>query len=303
MNKAQKDLVQVNQLLSQLLVDEDKRNQITYDILQLLTTTVTMLCDKVRKIIDSSRPPLESHKSLRAIPERKPTKKDSKRETSHERSKDQHKKEKRMSESSKTQRKSSFGPSVNPLQLPMPDVLSFAPKTTREYSSIDQDDVPIGSECFKKWTGKSLKVIYDSIKQPFNAKALWSCIKDKKDIVIFVRTNKDEIFGGYFSRLPEHQGEWVVDPKHFIFRLNGDKGVKMMGTGRNDCLNIGEDHDVNRVCTIGGFITIMNHQCIFHVEEDFNDFYIDFTGKGREVFGGCSPFQVVKFWVTELVVL
>ncbi|KAL7713293.1 TLDc domain-containing protein [Entamoeba marina] len=305
MNTAVTDLEQVKYFLSIYQSEKSQQLGITFEILTLLTNTVSILCDKVQRLTITNRSSSITQKLAKTSSEQVITKESGKTSPHNTNKEVSQKKHKRESEPLKKHRKKSLELSLSKLEQNVSELTmktGITPRSVRENYKPNSFETLPGESCFEKWTGKNMRIIYDSVKMPFNAKSLWSAVKDKKEMVLFVRTDKDYIFGGYFSKLPQKQGEWVVDPKHFIFRLNGDKGFKLVSTGRSDCLNIGEDSDLNRICTIGGFITIRNKQCIFHVEEDFNEFYVDFTGKGLRAFGDDSSFRVVRCWVTELVI-
>ena len=87
-----------------------------------------------------------------------------------------------------------------------------------------EDETFVGEKVMKKWLNKKqAQVIYDSTENPFNSKNVWRHVKEKKDLAFYIYNDKDVVFGGYFSVMPDKQGKWVSDFKHFIFRIDSDK--------------------------------------------------------------------------------
>ena len=97
--------------------------------------------------------------------------------------------------------------------LPVP-----AQGATRPYSGECREQTVHGGDALKRWTGKSgIRVVFDSVVDPFTDHDLFDRIKGKRNVAVIAFTTDGDVFGGFHHvAVTEHECSFF-DPSMFIF--------------------------------------------------------------------------------------
>ncbi|BFU21671.1 hypothetical protein, conserved [Entamoeba histolytica] len=143
-----------------------------------------------------------------------------------------------------------------------------------------------------QWTGKQkLHVFFNNKKERFTRENCLSILKNKTDIIILLETENGEVFGSYHHLVPQQFGNWVNDPKHFVFAIRNKN--KIQGKYEADSNNhyslmiadFMEDDDElkSTILEIGYFYTITLEE-ICSLNMSFNSHYLNTPNIGVDAF-------------------
>ncbi|EDR29655.1 hypothetical protein EDI_060610 [Entamoeba dispar SAW760] len=155
-------------------------------------------------------------------------------------------------------------------------------------------------EKLKEWTGMNdFKVIYFNDKDLFTAKEFFNKVKGLERIMLLCETNNNMLFGGYFSKMPDKQNDWISeDSKHFIFTLRNPHLVPptmiQPRVDNHNIIMIKGNEEITEVCENYAFVICNNTTSKQHIR--FASMYHDTTYKGERLFAGNQKtFQIRNF--------
>ncbi|GAB1218675.1 hypothetical protein ENUP19_0002G0033 [Entamoeba nuttalli] len=129
-----------------------------------------------------------------------------------------------------------------------------------------------------RWIGsKKYEVVYDSEQHEFTSRSFWSHLKGRQNIIIFIITEHNYIFGTFHSKLPPSQEVWVEDDdSHFLFTLKNPFNTSprrfALQKGWKKTLYIyGDDQNNDIFSVFNGFWISNNNECF--IRTLFNNGY------------------------------